>query len=72
MKDCVTVIEPNESKSKLSKRLILCNLKEAYKHFKNKFPTMTIGFSKSAKLRPKHCILVGQSSTHFVCMCTTH
>lgn len=57
---------------KISKRLILCNLKEAYKHFKDKFPDIKIGFSKFAELRPKQCILAGQSGTHSVCVCTTH
>ena len=72
IKDCVTVIESNGSKSKFLKRLILSNLKEAYKHFKDKFPSIKIGFSKFAELRPKHCILAGQSGTHSVCVCTTH
>ncbi|GBN46744.1 hypothetical protein AVEN_184302-1 [Araneus ventricosus] len=72
IKDCVTVIESNGSKSKISKRLILCNLKEAYQYFKDKLPSIKIGFSKFAELRPKHCILAGQSGTHSVCVCTTH
>ncbi|CAH0558681.1 unnamed protein product [Brassicogethes aeneus] len=72
MKDCVTVTKPDGSKTKISKKLILCNLKEAYKHFKDKFPDIKIGFSKFAELRPKQCILAGQSGTHSVCLCTTH
>lgn len=72
IKDCVTVTEADGSKSKISKRLILCNLKEAHKHFKDKFPSIKIGFSKFAELRPKQCILAGQSGTHSVCVCTTH
>lgn len=72
IKDFVTIIEPDGSKSKISKRLILCNLKEAYKHFKDKFPSIKIGFSKFAELRPKCCILAGQSGTHSVCVCTIH
>lgn len=62
------VIESNVSKSNILKKLILCNLKEAYKHFKDKFPSMKIGFSKFAELRPKHCMFAGQSGTH--CLCT--
>ena len=35
------------------KRLLLCNLKELYQEFKVKNPTIGIGFSKFASLRPK-------------------
>lgn len=72
IKDCVTVTEPDGVRKKLSKRLILSNLKEAHKHFKDKYPNIKIGFSKFAELRPKHCVLAGQSGTHSVCVCTTH
>lgn len=72
IKDCMTVVDLNGIKTKMSKRLILCNLKEAYSLFKEKFSDITIGFSKFAELRPKHCILAGQSGTHAVCVCTTH
>ena len=54
------------------KRLVLSNLKETYRLFKEKFPTKTIGFSKFAEIRPKHCILAGASGTHTVCVCTIH
>ena len=43
-----------------------------YQLFKDKFPTHTIGFSKFAELRPKHCVLAGVSGTHAVCVCTIH
>lgn len=72
IKDCVSVTQADGTKIKMSKRLILCNIKEAYKHFKDNFPNIKIGFSKFAELRPKHCILAGQSGTHSVCVCTTH
>lgn len=72
IKDCVTVTEPDGNKTKISKRLILCNLKEAYKHFKDNFSNIKLGFSKFAELRPKQCILAGQSGTHSVCVCTSH
>ena len=71
-KDCVTVKGENGDKTVISKRLVLCNLKEAYKIFKDKFHELKIGFSKFAELRPKHCILAGHSGTHSVCVCTTH
>jgi hypothetical protein len=56
----------------LQKQLVLCNLKEAYSSFKEKFPGAKIGFSKFAELRPKQCVLAGSSGTHSVCVCTTH
>ena len=54
------------------KRLILCNLKEAYKQFKAKHPGTKLGFSTFVMLRPKECILAGASGTHTVCVCTLH
>lgn len=72
MKDCVSVRSENGDKVKLSKRLILCNLMEAYRSFKDKFPVMKVSFSKFAELRPKNCVLAGSSGTHTVCVCTTH
>ena len=56
----------------VQKRLVLCNLKEVYSSFKDNFPTVRIGFSKFAELRPQHCILAGASGTHCVCVCTIH
>lgn len=72
MKDCVSVRNENGDKVKMSKRLILCNLAEAFRSFKDKFPDIKVGFSKFAELRPKHCVLAGSSGTHTVCVCTTH
>ena len=54
------------------KHLILCNLREAYKLFKTKQPSIKVGFSKFAELRPKECILAGGAGTHSVCVCTIH
>lgn len=54
------------------KRLLLCNLKEAYQLFVSRYPDMKIGFSKFAELRPKECVIAGSSGTHSVCVCTTH
>lgn len=71
-KDCISVKDENGEKTAVQKRLILSNLKEAYIIFKEKYPQMKVGFSKFAELRPKHCVLVGKSGTHSVCVCTTH
>jgi len=54
------------------KRLILCNLKELYTAFKEKYPDAKIAFSKFCSLRPKWCVLAGASGTHSVCVCTIH
>lgn len=69
IKDCVAVIDGSGNKTKISKRLILCNLKEAYALFKSEFPNIEVGFSKFAELRPKHCDLAWSSGTHAVCAC---
>ena len=52
------------------KRLILCNLKELFSSFREKFPEIKIGFSKFCSLRPKWSILPGAAGTHSVCVCT--
>lgn len=56
----------------VSKRLILCNIRELYTAYKAKHPEFKIGFSKFASLRPKWCITVGPKGTHSVCVCTLH
>ena len=70
-KDYVSVITDHGRVHK-QKRLVLGNLKELYQAFKNEHPTLHIGFTKFAELRPKHCILAGASGTHAVCVCTIH
>ena len=54
------------------RRLLLCNLKELYSAFKERYPDAKVGFSKFCSLRPKWCISVGSSRTHSVCVCTSH
>ena len=70
-KDFVSV-KGEHGREHVQKRLILSNLKELYQDFKQKYPTERNGFSKFAELRPKHCIFVGSSGTHSVCVCTIH
>jgi hypothetical protein len=70
-KDTISVLAEGSRKT-LQKRLILCNLKEAYVQFKERNPEMKIGFSKFAELRPRQCVLPGASGTHSVCVCTIH
>ena len=61
----------NGEKVLVQKRLILCNLKECYQRFKEKY-TASIGFSKFASLCPKNVALPGGSGTHAVCVCAIH
>ena len=70
-KDFVTV-RKSDQRIQVQKRLVLCNLRELYRMFKDRYSDETIGFSKFACLRPKHCILAGASGTHSVCVCTIH
>ena len=70
-KDFVSVKQEGK-RIHVQKRLVLSNLREVYQLFKEKFPTMSIGFSKFAELRPKHCCLAGASGTCAVCVCTIH
>jgi hypothetical protein len=65
-------IEVSGVKIQEQKRLLLCNLKELYSHFKNSHPGVTVGFSKFASLRPRSCIMASASGTHIVCVCTIH
>ena len=66
-KDCLTARKP-DGRVQVHKRLVLRNLRENYRMFKDKFPNVEIGFSKFACLRPRYCILAGASGTHYVCM----
>ena len=54
------------------KRLIMCNLNELFRAFKEKNPTVFLGFLKFCSLRPKWCVLAGSAGTHVVCVCTIH
>jgi hypothetical protein len=54
------------------KRLLLCNLKELYSHFKNSHPAVKVGFSKFASLCSRNCIMASASDTHSVSVCTIH
>ena len=57
-KDCFT-IGKNGEKIKVQKKLVLSNLEETYRQFKDRYPETEIGFSKFASLRPRECVLAG-------------
>ena len=71
-KDFVSARNENGEKEHCQKRLVLCNLREAYKQFKTQHPDVKVGFSKFAELRPKECVLAGATGTHSVCVCVIH
>ena len=54
------------------KRLLMCNVKELFVAFKEKFPIAKASFAKFCSLRPKWCILLGASGTHSVWVCKMH
>ena len=56
-------------KNNMSKRLILCNLRELYASFNTRHPEMKIGFSKFASLCPKWCIYICWSLRYPLSMC---
>lgn len=70
-KDFVSV-KVNNRRIHVQKRLLLNNLNELFKSFKEMYPTVKCSFSKFASLRPKNCILAGASRTHSVCVCPIH
>ena len=71
-KDFVSVLGADGKRVHQQKRLLLCNLREAYSEFKVRHDGLKVGFSKFAQLRPKECIIAGGSGTHSVCVCTIH
>ena len=68
-KDFLLVRNKTGEKEHHQKRLVLCNLTEAYKTL---HPDIKVGFSKFAELKSKECVLAGATGTHSVCVCTIH
>eukprot|EP00731_Ephydatia_muelleri_P014605 Em0008g325a len=66
-KDFLSVRNDTGEKEHRQKRLVLCNLTEAYRRFKALHPDIKVGFSKFAELRPKEeCVLAGATGTHSI------
>lgn len=72
LKDCIRYKNLEGNTVTEQKRLMLCSLKELYSLFKENYPTISIGFSTFAKLRPRYCLIAGSSGTHSVCVCPIH
>lgn len=71
-RDYVTINE-NGHQIKKQRRMLMCNLKEVYLYFKEKYPNYKIGFSTFAGLRPKEVVLgLDKHGTHSVCVCAHH
>lgn len=70
-KDYVS-IRINGEKKQIQKKLLLVNLKELYRLFKDTNPSHHIKFSKFASLRPPQCVFAGSPGTHSVCVCKYH
>ena len=70
-KDFVSVRQEGK-RIHVQKRLVLNNLTEVYRMFKDAFPGQKNWLSKFTELRPPHCALAGASGTHSVCVCTIH
>ena len=73
-KDFLSVRNMEGEKEHKQKRLVLCNLKEAYHQFKQQHPGIKVGFSKFAELQPKECALtqkmcLGRSHRYSFSMC---
>ena len=71
MKDKVS-FKVNGEKKIEQKHMVLENLQDLHRKYKNEYPEAMVGFSKFAELRPKQCILAGANGTHVVCVCTYH
>ncbi|KAL5477704.1 hypothetical protein EMCRGX_G024538 [Ephydatia muelleri] len=71
-KDFVSVRGADGKRVHKQKRLLMCNLREAYREFKECNPALKVGFSKFAQLRPAECVIAGASGTHSVCVCKIH
>ena len=71
-KDFVSIRNKDCSKGKVQKRLLLANISEIYASFKAECPSLKIGFSTFALLRPKWYIPVDVAGSHNVCVCTYH
>ncbi len=66
------IVSDNGEKIFKQRRLVLCNLKEAFHIFKQTYPDLKIGFSKFASYRPEYCILASTPGTHSICVCIYH
>ena len=67
-----TRINLNGEKVRISRRLLLFNLKEAHYLFQQQHPEIKVGLSKFCSLRPEWVRTVNSSGAHNVCVCIHH
>lgn len=78
MKNVISVRQPDGTKKKYQKRLLLVNVDELHELFKRKYNATLLnnekicGVSKFAMLRPRWVVCVGSSGTHSTCVCIYH
>lgn len=53
------IVSTGQGKEILQKRMMLYTIKEAYEELKHQFPSINVGISKFAMLRPKECVFAG-------------
>jgi hypothetical protein len=70
-KDVVSVRENGQRVVK-RKRLVLGTLGSLFSLYDAENPSHRVSLSKFCELRPKECVLAGQSGTHVICVCTYH
>lgn len=67
-KDFVSIKLEDGQRTHIQKQLLMCNIDELYQKFKIEYPNVKVGLTKFFTLRPKQCVLAGDSGTHMVCI----
>ena len=67
-KDFISVKLNDGKRTHVQKQLLLCNIDELYQKFKTEHPNVKVGLTKFFTLRPKQCVLAGESATHRYCV----
>lgn len=73
-KDTISVKQPDGTRKKLQKRLLLENLSVLHETYLQKCTSENekLSLTSFKKLRPKECVFAGDSSAHNVCVCMIH
>ncbi|KAK3931753.1 Protein CapI [Frankliniella fusca] len=65
-------VRVNGAKVRKQKKILMSNLDVLFQLFKDRHPDVSIGRSRFAQLRPRHCVYVGTAGTENVCVCEQH
>jgi hypothetical protein len=71
VRDSVSVFVDGKKERK-QKRFMLLSIRDTFLDFKDKNPTIKIGFNSFASLRPEWCISIATALQHNVCSCMIH